>query len=115
MEKEAYIVCRRDGNRILATEYAEGGSSIVLAENVTSTKPDKVELGCGSSVRIYLNRDEAEYEAKMRGDIMGDKKIRLLKIKVDESYIIEVPYKKGNEIIITYRTNKFSWDCLCLF
>ena len=115
MEKEAYIVCKRDGNRILATEYAEGGSSIVLAENVTSTKPDNVELGCGSSVRIYLNRDEAEYEAKMRGDIMGDKKIRLLKINVDESYIIEVPYKKGNEIITTYRTNKFSWDCLCLF
>lgn len=115
MEKEAYIVCRHEGSRILATEYAEGGSSIVLAENVTSAKPDKVELGCGSSVRIYLNRDEAEYEAKLRGDIMGDKKIRLLKIKVDESYIIEVPYKKGKEIIATYRTNKFSWDCLCFF
>jgi hypothetical protein len=115
MEKEAYIVCRHEGSRILATEYAEGGSSIVLAENVTSAKPDKVELGCGSSVRIYLNRDEAEYEAKLRGDIMGDKKIRLLKIKVDESYIIEVPYKKGKEIVVTYRTNKFSWDCLCFF
>lgn len=111
MEKEAYIVCRHEGSRILATEYAEGGSSIILADNVTSPKPKDVELGCGSSVRIYLNRDEAEYQAKLRCDVMGDKKIRLLKIKVNTDDVFEVPY--GDDFV--HRTNKFSWDCLCFF
>lgn len=111
MEKEAYIVCRREGSRILATEYAEGGSRITLASNVTSPKPKDVELEGSTTVRIFMDYEDALREAKLRCDVMGDKKIRLLKIKVNTDDVFEVPY--GDDFV--HRTNKFSWDCLCFF